>query len=79
MSISEIVSLIFAEFHPECKGTLSSLARTCKALQQPALDLLWHHQDGLIPLLKCMSNDLWYVTEIREKKKLVSHPSPNFE
>jgi hypothetical protein len=70
LSISEIISLIFAELYPECKGTLLSLACTCKGLQQPALDLLWHQQDGMIPLLKCMSDNLWHRYR---KRKLVGH------
>jgi hypothetical protein len=39
--------------------TLSSLARTCRALSSPALDLLWEMQFSLLPLFKTFPSDLW--------------------
>ncbi|KAJ7469605.1 hypothetical protein FB451DRAFT_1400437 [Mycena latifolia] len=33
---------------------LAALARTCKTLQGPALDVLWHTQDTLAPTFACM-------------------------
>ncbi|KAI0784026.1 hypothetical protein C8Q75DRAFT_407306 [Abortiporus biennis] len=35
---------------------LARIARTCKTLEGPSLDLLWYHQDNLVPLLRIMSN-----------------------
>ncbi|KAI5988877.1 hypothetical protein EDC04DRAFT_2817658 [Pisolithus marmoratus] len=38
----------------EARWTLSGLARTCKALKDPALDALWTDLDSLYPLLTCL-------------------------
>ncbi|KAJ7190344.1 hypothetical protein GGX14DRAFT_483421 [Mycena pura] len=70
LQILEIVELLCAEVAgdlprygagpPECQR-LATLARTCKAFQDPALDLLWSHQrNTMINLLMCMPNDLWH-------------------
>lgn len=42
-------------------GTLASLARTCSAFRDAALDTLWSHLDSLFPLLLCMASGLWIV------------------
>ena len=43
--------------------TLSALARTCKILAEPSLDILWHRQErGLGPLMKTLPADLWEVS-----------------
>ena len=39
--------------------TLASLARTCRAFEGPALDVLWHDIEGLRPLLCTMPSDLF--------------------
>ena len=36
-----------------------ALARTCRTLQVPALDVVWYNQCGLRHLLLCMPDDLW--------------------
>lgn len=38
-----------------------SLAITCKAFAEPALDTLWHEQRSLVPLIRCMPQDLWII------------------
>ncbi|KAJ6533966.1 hypothetical protein DFH09DRAFT_932442, partial [Mycena vulgaris] len=40
---------------------LSALARTCRAFQDPALDILWRNQESLVPLLSCIPFDAWDV------------------
>ena len=40
-------------------GTWCALARTCRVLQEPALNLLWHRQDTLTHLVKCLPQDCW--------------------
>ncbi|KIM89150.1 hypothetical protein PILCRDRAFT_813064 [Piloderma croceum F 1598] len=43
--------------------TLAALARTCKALAEPCLDVLWHRQErGLGALMKTLPADLWEVS-----------------
>jgi hypothetical protein len=36
---------------PNGKRALSRLARTCRAMREPALDTLWRELDSIIPLL----------------------------
>ncbi|KIJ61282.1 hypothetical protein HYDPIDRAFT_116025 [Hydnomerulius pinastri MD-312] len=38
---------------------LARLARTCKAIMEPALDVLWKTQHSLSPLVMCLPSDLW--------------------
>ncbi|KAF8180774.1 hypothetical protein K438DRAFT_1976594 [Mycena galopus ATCC 62051] len=45
---------------------LAALARTCKDFQNPALDLLWREQTGLLDLLKCFPSHLWEEDKIDE-------------
>ena len=40
-------------------GTLCSLARTCRALQQPALDVIWYYQSGVQHLVKFLPQGTW--------------------
>jgi len=43
--------------------TVAALARTCKALTEPCLDVLWHRQErGLGALMKTLPADLWEVS-----------------
>lgn len=75
LQISEITAQICAELvcrdlgcldtfagrvdHDHYPATLAALARTCHALEEPALDALWKTQSSLIPLILCMPEDLW--------------------
>ncbi|KII95724.1 hypothetical protein PLICRDRAFT_170336 [Plicaturopsis crispa FD-325 SS-3] len=59
----DIIVLIFTDIarskNPDAaRTTLASLARTCHAFQEVALDLLWEEQTGMLPLLRCMPPDL---------------------
>lgn len=38
--------------------TLASLARTCRTFHERALDILWHTQRGLVPILLCFSDSI---------------------
>ncbi|KAJ7447467.1 hypothetical protein FB451DRAFT_779082 [Mycena latifolia] len=59
LKIPEVLSLIFAHL---AEGTgnvdLSHLAITCRTFADPALNLLWHTQTDLVPLLRCL--ELWF-------------------
>ena len=61
-STAEFVSKTRRE---EGQHTLYALARTCRALQEPALDALWYQVDTLAHLVKCLPDDLW----TRQKKE----------
>ncbi|KAF9001500.1 hypothetical protein BDQ17DRAFT_1358311 [Cyathus striatus] len=50
--IPEILRLICEEI--DSKSTLASLARTCKAFEHPALDVLWSTLVEFYPLAKCL-------------------------
>ena len=65
--------------------SLSALASSCRAFQNPALDALWFTQTSLAPLVKCLPADAWgeqisdvivadqhYDDEIRSIRRLVS-------
>ena len=41
------------------RGTVCALAQTCRALQDPALNVLWYYQVDLRNLFRCFPDDLW--------------------
>ncbi|KAJ7235723.1 hypothetical protein B0H12DRAFT_135121 [Mycena haematopus] len=67
--IPNILDMIFASLGVLDRSTSSRLhdrpethaaiARTCKALQNPALNALWATQTSLVPALRCFPDDLW--------------------
>ena len=44
---------------PGGRRSVSRIARTCKALSEPALNVLWKDMDSLIPLLGLMPSNLF--------------------
>lgn len=42
-------------------NTLCALARTCRTLQEPALDVIWYYQFGIQNLVKCMPRTLYQI------------------
>ncbi|EDR11170.1 uncharacterized protein LACBIDRAFT_324746 [Laccaria bicolor S238N-H82] len=61
-NIQELLSIIFRHYAHRPK-MLARLARTCKAFQDPALNILWHTQKTLLPLLKCLPPNAWAIKE----------------
>ncbi|KDQ62110.1 hypothetical protein JAAARDRAFT_189482 [Jaapia argillacea MUCL 33604] len=61
LKIREVLTNIFQycpiTTYPE-QNTLVSLACTCRDFHEPALDLLWHTLEDLVPLLRNMPADL---------------------
>ncbi|KAL1665863.1 hypothetical protein GGF50DRAFT_126081 [Schizophyllum commune] len=58
LEIPEILLLVCAELRTSKRlGTLASLASTCSATREPALDVLWEEQDSIVPLLQTLSQD----------------------
>ena len=41
------------------KATAVSLACCCRSFEESVLHVLWETQDRLIPLLKCLPQDVW--------------------
>ncbi|EDR12990.1 uncharacterized protein LACBIDRAFT_323876 [Laccaria bicolor S238N-H82] len=69
--VPELFSLVCEVLRPDYKtrpiqrsATLASLARTCRAFEGPALDVLWREIEGLRPLLCTMPPD---IIEIKAK------------
>ncbi|KAJ7110701.1 hypothetical protein C8R43DRAFT_1139272 [Mycena crocata] len=63
LQISEVVQAICDQ---TSRRNLVSLARTCQALRDTALDAIWHTQKSLLPLVKCLPPHIW--EEVLEKK-----------
>ncbi|KAJ7060514.1 hypothetical protein C8F01DRAFT_195798 [Mycena amicta] len=69
LTISELIDLILNELlvgdwfsgPMAFRGTISSLAQTCKSLKEPALDCLWRTQKTMDHLIKCLPSDSWEV------------------
>ncbi|KAJ7753606.1 hypothetical protein DFH07DRAFT_1061404 [Mycena maculata] len=83
--IPEIVDLIVAELRPTGRNLgqderkdFAALARTCKAFQDPALNLLWSEQYTLINLLKTLPPHLWTETVERHHHPALSERHPGF-
>ncbi|KAF9236359.1 hypothetical protein BU15DRAFT_77074 [Melanogaster broomeanus] len=52
---------------------VARLARTCKALSEPALDVLWNTQHSLAPLVMCLPQDVWYLGGSGRKTIVSTH------
>ncbi|KAI6007163.1 hypothetical protein EDD15DRAFT_2383995 [Pisolithus albus] len=59
---------------PSGRRSISRLARTCKAICEPALDVLWRELDSLLPLVALFPNHLLKRTR-RPGLGLASHSS----
>ncbi|KAJ7210703.1 hypothetical protein GGX14DRAFT_565313 [Mycena pura] len=56
LRVLELVTMISDEID---RQTLSSFGRACKMFRDPALDVLWRHQNTLMNLLRCMPEGIW--------------------
>jgi len=87
LKIPEILHIIFewtldpASEHSS--ATLAKLARTCRSFNDTALDILWHTQTTLWPLIKLFPEEIW-VEEPNERDpmapmdvRFVRPPRPN--
>ena len=60
LNVDEILRLIVCELvESKAKATAAALACCRKSFEDPALDVLWEAQDGLLPLLKSFPADVW--------------------
>ncbi len=59
----ELCRLICEQIGSKDKRTLFQLCLSCKALMEPALDLLWYELDDLVPLMRCLPLDLYEERE----------------
>lgn len=64
-SIPEIVTIICEKLSSESEygerevDGLAIFARSCRTVHEQALDVLWHKQETIVPLLRCMPDDVW--------------------
>lgn len=49
---------LFSEEYPDDRDLLS-MALTCRAFLDPALDALWGHISSLDPIISCLPQNLW--------------------
>jgi hypothetical protein len=73
--ISEVVANICYElasyngpWNAKYPGLLAAFAAMCRAMSEPALDVLWHAQSSLGPLLCCMPANLREARETENRK-----------
>ncbi|TFK34789.1 hypothetical protein BDQ12DRAFT_656491 [Crucibulum laeve] len=61
LSIPEIIHLICDEISNKKKAnsSLLALAYTCRTFLEPALNLVWYELENIVPLVKCLSDDVW--------------------
>ena len=60
LGVDKILELVVRELvASEAKGTAVSLACCCRNFEGPVLDQLWETQDRIIPLLKCLPQEVW--------------------
>jgi len=45
------------------QNIILSLARTCRAFKEPALDILWASLEDLSPLVRCLPEGSWIHSE----------------
>lgn len=45
-----------------------ALARTCRAIQEPTLDIVWYRQSTFVHVLRRLPPDLWYENEVEDWK-----------
>ena len=69
LNIVEAQREIFREVHqqPKGSGTLARLARTCRAFNSVALDVLWVTLDSFMCLVQCLPRDLWKIKPVDGK------------
>ncbi|KAF8173812.1 hypothetical protein K438DRAFT_2023348 [Mycena galopus ATCC 62051] len=70
LEIPEIVHMICGQADVDSwvsQTTLITIARTSKIFTDAALDVVWHNQASLVPLIKCMPETLWEQRGIRGK------------
>ncbi|KAF9225709.1 hypothetical protein BS17DRAFT_559394 [Gyrodon lividus] len=71
LSIVEVQRAIFHEIYQQCEpkdhATLARLARTCRAFNGSALDVLWAALESFALLVQCLPRDLWKIDLVDRK------------
>ncbi|KIK85210.1 hypothetical protein PAXRUDRAFT_152758 [Paxillus rubicundulus Ve08.2h10] len=74
LSITEVRRAIFREVYHQPTSTnkdrltVARLARTCRAFNGSALDVLWAILESFTPLVQCLPHDLWRIDVVKNIK-----------
>lgn len=52
-------------YSADCRSTVATLSKTCRALHRVASKVLWSRLFSLRPLVKCMPADVW-IEEVQD-------------
>ncbi|KDQ60327.1 hypothetical protein JAAARDRAFT_191719 [Jaapia argillacea MUCL 33604] len=64
LCIPEILTLIAEFAHKDADHlSVASMAMTCQTFAGPALDILWHYQESVVPLIRTLPSSLLEETE----------------
>jgi hypothetical protein len=75
LQIREIRDMVAGQLDPthiSGSAALAALSRTCKAFNDPALDVLWETQDTILNLMTCFPWDLFPLAGSRTLYESVS-------
>ncbi|KAI0754858.1 hypothetical protein C8Q80DRAFT_1141470 [Daedaleopsis nitida] len=70
-----VMPLCAADFEASGVQAILSLSRTCKSLQEPALDALWRTIPNVACLLYAMPRDLWIAEDVFDYMTVLGKPS----
>lgn len=79
LNIVEVQRAIFREVHRQPRGsaTLARLARTCRAFNSAALDVLWATLESFVYLVQSLPRDLWKI-EPMDRRMVCLHVLPSY-
>lgn len=66
LNIVEVQRTILREVYCQPRGsvTLARIARTCRAFNSTALDVLWASLDSFVYLIQSLPRDLWKIEPV---------------
>jgi F-box-like len=70
LQIPEIIRAIFSWLSQDDGGTLAALSLTCRNFYEPASDRLWSDLPSVVPLVRCLPDDLLEVETLQKKSHL---------
>ncbi|KAF8441751.1 hypothetical protein L210DRAFT_3447587 [Boletus edulis BED1] len=82
LEIQEILLNVFSHLHlpwHAAEPELASLARTCRAFKEPALDVLWEELNNLSPLTRCLPETSHQLSPDDRGRRSFSRPLTQIE
>lgn len=68
LQVYNVVVQIAGDLNGTCTGDsagVAAMARTCAALYEPSMDVLWHTLPDMTPVFKCLPPSLWYEKDVK--------------